>query len=164
MTRREFARFCAAVSGAAALPAPSAEGDDKLQSELLCDLIFEKGATNAVGSVGVDRLVITIAAGTFDGPRMKGTVVAPSGDWMIARPDGSKVVDLRLVLQTDDAQKIYMNSRGIAYTPPGGGLFARIQPMFETSAVKYAWLNNVVAVGVYRPMPSKISYRVYQIL
>jgi hypothetical protein len=40
----------------------------------------------------------------------------------------------------------------------------RIQPLFETGAAKYAWINNVVAVGVYRPMPGKIAYRVYRIL
>lgn len=57
-----------------------------------------------------------------------------------------------------------MACRGIAYTPEGGSLFARILPMFETGAAKYAWLNNVVATGVYRPTAGKIGYRVYQIL
>jgi hypothetical protein len=31
-------------------------------------------------------------------------------------------------------------------------------------ATKYLWLNNVVAVGVYRPMPEKVAYRIYRIL
>jgi uncharacterized protein DUF3237 len=37
-------------------------------------------------------------------------------------------------------------------------------PVFETTAPKYAWLNNVVAVGVYRPDLGKIAYRMYRIL
>jgi len=37
-------------------------------------------------------------------------------------------------------------------------------PIFETAAAKYAWLNNVVAVGVYRPDLGKIAYRIYRIL
>ena len=57
------------------------------------------------------------------------------------------VLDLRLVLQTDDGQKILMTCRGIAYTASDGSLFARIQPLFETGAEKYAWLNKDVAVG-----------------
>src|SRR5215470_1235487 len=69
-----------------------------------------------------------------------------------------------LVKKTDDAQKIYMACRGIAYTPTGGTLFARILPMFETGAAKYLWLNNIVAVGVYRPMPEKVAYRIFRIL
>ena len=97
-------------------------------------------------------------------PKLKGSIIGPSGDWIVARSDGSSVLDLRLLLQTDDAQKIYMACRGIAYTPPGGTLFARILPMFETGAAKYLWLNNIVAVGVYRPMPEKVAYRIFRIL
>jgi hypothetical protein len=35
---------------------------------------------------------------------------------------------------------------------------------FEAAAAKYAWLNNVVAVGVYRSDLGKIAYRIYRIL
>jgi hypothetical protein len=34
----------------------------------------------------------------------------------------------------------------------------------ETVSEKNSWLNNVVAVGVYRPDLGKIAYRVYRIL
>jgi Protein of unknown function (DUF3237) len=64
---------------------------------------------------------------------LRGTVVLPSGDWVVQRPDGSRVLDVRILLQTDDGQKIYMSWRGIAYTPQGGELWARIVPMFETA-------------------------------
>ncbi|PYL74385.1 MAG: DUF3237 domain-containing protein [Verrucomicrobia bacterium] len=110
------------------------------------------------------RLIVPISDGTFTGPRLKGTIVLPSGDWVVQRPDGSRLLDVRILLQTDDGQKIYTSWRGIAYTPPGGALWARIVPMFETASAKNAWLNNVVAVGVYRPDLGKIAYRVYRIL
>jgi hypothetical protein len=111
-----------------------------------------------------NRFVVGIRGEAFEAPKLKGTIAAPSGDWITARPDGSSVLDMRIVLQTDDAQKIYIAGRGIAYTPEGGSLFARILPIVETGATKYAWLNNVVAAGVYRPKAGKIGYRVYQIL
>jgi hypothetical protein len=57
-----------------------------------------------------------------------------------------------------------MNCRGIAYTPPGGTLWARMLPVFETGAARYLWLNNVVAVGVFRPIPDRVAYRIYRIL
>ena len=79
------------------------------------------------------------------------------------RPDGSRVLDVRILLQTDDGEKIYVSWRGIAYTPPGGAFNARILPVFETMAPKYAWLNNVVAVGVYRADLGKIAYRIYRL-
>jgi hypothetical protein len=82
----------------------------------------------------------------------------------VQRPDGSRVLDVRILLQTDDGQQIYMSWRGIAYALPGGALFARILPPFETAAPKYAWLNNVIAVDVYRPDIGKIAYRIYRVL
>jgi uncharacterized protein DUF3237 len=180
MTRRTFARLSAAAASVAAAPAilagaggdatsdeprPAAAPDaGKLQSEFLLDLVFEKGQASSVGSVGVDRVVVPVLGGTFEGPRLKGTVIGPSGDWIVARPDGSSLLELRLLLQTDDAQKILMTCRGIAHAEPGGGLYARILPMFETGAAKYAWMNSIAAVGVYRPMPGKVAYTVHQIL
>jgi hypothetical protein len=143
---------------------PATAGDDKLRSELLLDLVFGKGPASTVGSPSGDRVVVPVSGGTFEGPRLKGTLVGPGADWIVVRSDGSSVLDLRILLQTDDAQKISMACRGIAYTQPGGTLYARILPVFETGAAKYLWLNNVVAVGVYRPMPDRVAYRVFRIL
>ena len=109
-------------------------------------------------------VVVAVSGGTFEGPRLKGTVIGPAGDWIVQRDDGSRLLDVRALLQTDDGQRVYVMWRGIAYTPPGGTLHARILPMFETGAAKYARLNNVVAVGLYRPSAGKILYRVYEIL
>jgi hypothetical protein len=143
---------------------PRPAQDDKLQSEFLLDLTLEAQTPHNLGSAGGGRLIVPVSGGMFAGPRLKGTVIPPGGDWIVQRPDGSRVLDVRILLQTDDGQKIYMSWRGIAYTPPGGALYARILPVLETAAPKYAWLNNVVAVGVYRPDLGKIAYRIYRIL
>ncbi len=142
-------------------PSPAAE---KLESELLFDLVFERGQATNVGSPGGNRVVVSVSTGTFEGPKLKGTVIAPSGDAITIRQDGSSVLDLRLLLQTDDGQKILMTCRGLAYPTPDGTLFARLQPLFETGAEKYTWLNKVVAVGVFRHVPGKVAYRIYRIL
>jgi uncharacterized protein DUF3237 len=91
-------------------------------------------------------------------------VVGPGGGWIVVRSDGSSVLDIRVLLQTDDAQKICMTCRGIAYRQPGGTLYAQILPVFGTAAAKYVWLNNGVAVGLYRPVPGKVAYRIFRIL
>jgi hypothetical protein len=162
-------RLAAGVTPRDAAPArPQGSGsrsapDDTLRSEFLADITFETQTPHETGGSGGGRLVVPVSGGTFEGPRMKGTVIGPAGDWILERPDGSRVVDGRVLLQTDDAHTIYMSWRGIAYTPPGGQLVARIVPMFETPAPRYSWLNNIVAVGVYRG-PGKIAYRIYQIL
>ena len=192
MTRRVFAKLSAIVTGAAIAPALMADGiaativtadntdvggevreaqssasateNDTLQSEFLLDMMLDTQSANNVGSVGVNRIVVPVSGGVFNGPKLKGTIVGPGGDWIVARPDGSSVLDVRLVLQTDDLQKIYMTWRGISYMPQGGMQYARILPLFETGAAQYAWLNHIVAVGVHRPMPGKVAYRVYRIL
>jgi hypothetical protein len=154
-----------AITGAAASDnAARSAQDDKLQSEFLLDLTLEAQTPNNLGSAGGGRLIVPVSGGTFAGPRLKGTVIPPAGDWVVQRPDGSRLLDVRILFQTDDGEKIYVSWRGIAYTPPGGAFNARILPVFETAAPKYAWLNNVVAVGVYRPDLGKIAYRVYRIL
>jgi hypothetical protein len=181
MTRRNFANLWSAAAGAALVPTllearpgtgtaaaadtrtPAAE--EGLKSEFLFDLVLDRGTPNSVASPGGTRLAVPVLDGTFEGPKLKGTtVVGPSSDWIVVRSDGSSVLDMRLLLQTDDAQKISVTWRGIAYTKPDGSLYARILPIFETGAAKYAWLNQVVAVGVYRPVPKRVAYRVFQIL
>jgi len=180
VTRRPFAKLSTTVAAIAlglivtsAGPAASAAEsgnearqaqDDKLQSEFLVDLTLEAQTPQNLGSTRDGRIIVPVPGGTFAGPRFKGTIIPPGGDWIVQRPDGSRVLDVRILLQTDDGQKIYVSWRGIASTSPGGALNARILPVFETAAAKYAWLNNVVAVGVYRPDLGKIAYRIYRIL
>src|SRR5258708_24183557 len=125
MTRRTFGKICAA-SGASAAVVPissaapwmsgsprrhdqstaTAQDDDKLLSEWLFDLIIDTQPPHAMG----DHLVVPVIGGTFEGPQLKGVIVAPRGDWMTRRPDGSSVLDVRIVLRTDDAQEISMTS------------------------------------------------------
>jgi Protein of unknown function (DUF3237) len=131
MTRRTFGKICAA-SGAGAAVAPAsaaapwmgasprrdgqspaaAQDDDKLLSEWLFDLVIDTQPPHAIG----DQLVVPVIGGTFEGPRLKGAIVASGGDWMTHRPDRSSVLDVRIVLRTDDAPEIYsLHSR------PGAG-------------------------------------------
>jgi hypothetical protein len=165
-SRRRFAKLAAAAAvGSTSLGAQTPQsGDDTLKSEFLLDLVLDTQPANNVGSPGVARVIVPVSGGTFTGPKVKGTVVGPGGDWILRRPDGSSILDVRIILQTDDSQKIYMTYRWINITPPGGTQYWRIVPVFETGAEKYAWLNNIVAVGVHRTMPGKVAYRIYQIL
>lgn len=163
ISRRAFTALCVAAAGSAGAGAQSPPPDEKLQSELLMDLILDTQPAHNVGSIGVNRVIVPVSGGTYEGPKLKGTVL-PGGDWISRRPDGSSVLDVRIILQTDDAQKIYMQYRGISYTPKDGAQYWRIVPVFETGAEKYIWINNIVAVGVHRALPGKVAYRIYQIL
>ena len=43
--------------------------------------------------------------------------------------------------------------------------YFRVAPMFETGAERYAWLNNILAVGVgERLPPNMVRYSIFEIL
>ncbi len=124
-----------------------------------------------------DRRVAPVEGGSFEGPRLKGTVEQNGSDWILVRPDGSLQLDVRLVLRTDDGALIGMRYHGFRHGPPaamerlGRGervdpaeYYFRIAPVFETSAPNYAWLNTIVAVGLGDRTPSGPIYQVFEVL
>ena len=157
-----LARTVSAQTGAAS--AQTGAAPDTLRSEFLLQLSLETQPPLTVGSPSGDKLIVSVSGGTFEGPKVRGTIANSGGDWIVNRSDGSRSLDVRIVLLTDDGAKIFVTWRGTAYTGKDGALFARIAPLFETNSPRYAWLNNVVSVGVYQPGNKNITYRVYQIL
>jgi len=119
-----------------------------------------RAATISGGPQGT-RVVVDASSGTFEGPKMKGTVNGPGGDWVTRRPDGSAVLDVRLLLETDDGAVILMQYKGIL---TDGGARLRTAPLFETGDERYAWLNTAQAVALGAVGDGNITYDVYQVL
>ena len=46
--------------------------------------------------------------GTFEGQRLRGTILPGSADWQLLRSDGVLEMDLRFTLQTDDGALVSM--------------------------------------------------------
>ena len=180
LSRRQFTRIAAAASvglgvlglkdsvdgGQAAqrgsAPPAAVPRPDNLKSAFLMDLILETSPTINVGA----RTVVGVTGGTFEGPRLKGTVVSPGADWPMRINETLRILDVRTVLVTDDDQKIYTSYRGVLYTPPPGQgeRYWRTTPIFETDSPKYAWLTRIVAVGVSFTVPQRVAYRIFEIL
>ena len=135
---------------------------DALTSSYLMDVLFETGGPGG-GAVG-NRQIVSVTGGTFEGPRLKGKVLPPGGDWLQTVAGNVRLLDVRALLMTDDDQRIYMTYKGVMYTPQGGSLYWRITPYFETGSEKYAWLNSIVCVGIGYTVPTKVPYRIFQIL
>lgn len=124
------------------------------------------------------RKVVPVLGGTFSGERLNG-VILPSGghDWALTRADGALVLDVRLVLQTDDDATILMTYRGIRTGDPAvlariaageyvnpSEYYFRIVPFFETGSPKYAWLNSIVCVGFGDRVKAGPRYTVHEVL
>jgi hypothetical protein len=124
-----------------------------------------------------DRRIVTITGGAFEGPRIRGVVLAGGGDWMLLRQDGAIELDVRLTLRTDDDHLIYMTYRGLRHGPaevmerlnrgepvPPSAYYFRTAPWFETGSNKYGWLNRICAVAVGDRRPAGPHYTVFEIL
>jgi hypothetical protein len=122
--------------------------------------------------------ILPVAGGDFEGDRLRGTILPTGGaDWLLARPDGSFQQDVRMTLQTDDGALIGMRYTGVRHGAPDvstrlsrGDLvdpseyYLRTVPFFETGAAPYAWINNIVSVGVGERLPNGAVYTVHEVL
>ena len=109
------------------------------------------------------RMLVAVGGGKFEGERLRGTVVPPGGDWVTQRKDGSIKLDVRVTLMTDDGAAIIVSYNGIGIFQDGV-LKARSAPLFETGDERYAWLNNIQAVGVGGLSGTSVVYDIYELL
>jgi hypothetical protein len=109
------------------------------------------------------RVIVAVSGGSFEGPKLKGTIVDNSGgDWVTRRADGTLRLDVRITLQTEDGAAIYMAYNGIGKPQDsGGGNVLRTAPLFETGDDRYAWLNSVQAVATGMSGQGTVTYDVY---
>jgi hypothetical protein len=126
---------------------------------------------------GVNRRVGVVPGGRFDGERLAGTVTSGGVDWQTIRNDGTTTLDVRLVLKTDDDALIGMSYQGLRHGPPeiiaaitngqevdAASYYFRTNPVFETAANKYDWVNRILAIGVGHRRPDGAIYSVFEIL
>lgn len=105
------------------------------------------------------RRIAPVTGGTFAGERLSGTVIG-GADWVINRPDGVMVIDVRLTLKTDDGAMIYLTYQGrflaavevMARFAKGAVLdpseySLAVVARFESGDERYRWLNDAVVVG-----------------
>ena len=58
-----------------------------------------------------------ITGGVFEGERLRGKILSGGSDWQTVRRDGSWVLDVRFVMETDDNHLIGMTYKGIRHGP-----------------------------------------------
>ena len=117
-----------------------------------------------------------IQCGAFEGERLSGKVLPGGADWVRFRADGTMMIDVRLTLQTNDGALIYLSYEGRfigaadAMAQPAQG--ETLQPgsyslvtvaKFECGDERYAWLNDVIAVGAGEQSGFNPVYTIYEI-
>ena len=122
------------------------------------------------------RQIFIVKGGTVEGPRIKGKLLPGGGDWALVRTDGAVQLDVRATLQTDDGALIYGTYGGLivaelavfgrllqAEDVPLDEYYFYINPMFQTGAPQYDWLNRLIAIGRGKAVPGGVEYRVWAI-
>jgi hypothetical protein len=115
--------------------------------------------------------------GGFDGPDLKGKVLPGGGGRSLIRRDNVMEVDVRLILETEDKQQIYMAWKGLRHAPKEvmdrllrreivdqGEYYFRTTPYFETSSEKYGWMNRICSIASGTVTPNARTFEVFQVL
>jgi hypothetical protein len=125
---------------------------------------------------GVRRIGV-VPGGSFEGERLSGEVLDGGSDWQTVRSDGTTTLNVRLVLKTKDDALIGMTYQGLRHGPADvaariekgeavdpAAYYFRTNPLFETAAAKYDWLNRVVAIGIGHRRADGPIYSIFEVL
>ena len=98
------------------------------------------------------RIVIPITGGTFEGPRLRGTILPGGADYQLANADGSRTeLEAIYSIMTDDSVYIHVRNRGLVFDGKDAQghpyYYFKAAPQFEAPEnSRYAWLNRSLFV------------------
>ncbi|PKP82669.1 MAG: DUF3237 domain-containing protein [Alphaproteobacteria bacterium HGW-Alphaproteobacteria-18] len=126
------------------------------------------------------RMIAVLTGGLVEGDRLRGRVVPGGGDWATIDDQETLRLDARVTIETHDGALIYVSYRGVLrpmskvreFSLRGGPateeeraqVYFRTTPIFETGDERYAWLNNIVAVGLGESIGGAVRYNVFEVL
>ena len=124
------------------------------------------------------RRIIGINGGTFEGPNLKGVVLAGGADWQTVRKDGTADLVAKYSLKTDDGVIIFIENTGIRTAKPEvlarlakgenvppSAYYMRTSATFEVAAdSKYAWLNKAVVISTGMRKANSVVLHFYKVL
>ncbi len=130
--------------------------------EFAFEAIVDVGERQLLGmsSLGERRLV-PITGGSFEGPRVRGTVVAGGADRQLIRPDGLEQFDALYELRTDDGAVVTVRNQVLVDETREGKRYAFSSISLSAPEGPHGWLNQRVFVGTLDSMkPARAAVRV----
>lgn len=120
---------------------------------------------------------VPIGAGTFAGPKLRGTAIAGSADWQIVQKDGINLLDVTGAMLTDDGVTIRVSSKGMRHGSPEvmaklargevvpvEQYYMRAVAEFAAPPGRYEWLNRALFVSWGERYPDRVIIHYYQVL
>ena len=139
----------------------------ELKSKLLFEVTFNLKPGVEIGqTLAGKRTIKPVLDGFFEGSNLKGKVLPGGADWFLQLNETTNKIDVRVTLQTNEGENIYVTYQGYLKLNDDGTYYFRTTPYFETSSKKLAYLNHTVSVGVGTivKLGETVSYKVYEIL
>ena len=147
----------------------------EIKTEFLFTIALDVQVFNLGDTPYGSRRIARFGSGSFEGPKLRGTVLPGGGGWMLMRRDDVLEIDVRLTL--DDKQQIYMTWKGFRHGPKevidrlnrgedvdAETYYVRTTPYFETSSGKYGWMNRICAIATGSRAASGRTFHVFQVL
>jgi hypothetical protein len=145
--------------------------------EHIFDMQADLEAPQMVGQTPAGtRQIWIVKGGRVEGPKFQGEVLPGGGDWATVRTDGAIQLDVRATLKAADGALVYAYYGGLiiadqqvfgrifqAEDVPLSEYYFFTNPMFQTSAPQYEWLNRTLAIGRGKVRPGGVSYRVWAV-
>jgi Protein of unknown function (DUF3237) len=145
--------------------------------ELLLELRAELGTAIVVGPTPEGlRRVVPIRGGAFEGPRLRGEVLAGGADWQYVRNDDVTVVEAQYLLRTHDEVLLQVHNRGLRHGPAEvlrrlsagdpvdpSEYYFRAAPSFSAPAGPYEWLNRSLFVCSGARRALSVELRFYRV-
>jgi hypothetical protein len=123
-----------------------------IRTEFLFTIALEVEVSNLGETPYGSRRVGRFGTGSFEGPKLKGTVLPGGACWMLMRRDDVLEIEARIALETDDKYLIYMSWKAFRHGPKevidrlnrgdivdSAAYYFGATPCFETSSEKYSW-------------------------
>ena len=115
-----------------------------------------------LGGVPAGTFVVAeLESARFEGERLKASSKGvANADWVTISPDGTAVIDVKILLESDDGALIFCSYTGRLDLATSTAYAA---PVFQTGDERYAWLNNMVAVGKGKTDQKTLTYELAEL-
>jgi hypothetical protein len=113
------------------------------------------------------RFIVPITGGVFEGPLLRGRVLAGGADRQLLRADGVRELDAFYEMQTDDGVVLTVRNQVLIDDVSGPQRYAMSNVRFTAPQGRYDWLNRRMFVGTLLPLaPQRMAVRisVFQVL
>jgi len=138
------------------------------RTEFVYEAIAELSPSMALGHGPLgERRMVPITGGTFEGPGIRGKVLAGGADRQLLRKDGVRLLDALYEMQTDDGDIITVHNKVMTRTDAEGKPYRFSHINLTAPEGKYGWLNQFVYVGTLhslQPARMAVAIRVYKLV